>query len=99
MATLQSTTKPRHRPLAPNGRTYRLLAGDYPRFMLNDDGTVDWLTHEERAILQFYRRLPADLRPQMTKAMTDDGRPFEERLAEFGAAFEPRRAEIIGGLS
>ncbi|MGH8074949.1 MAG: hypothetical protein ACREO4_12925 [Lysobacter sp.] len=67
---------------------YKRLAADYPHFMINEDGSVEELTHQERAILQFYRRLPADLRPEMTKAMTCDGRSFEDRLAEFSTKLE-----------
>lgn len=83
MATAPTATRPRRRLRSPNSRVYQLLAGDYPHFMLNDDGSIEALTHQERAILQFWRQLPADLQPHMTKAMTDDGRPFTDRLAEF----------------
>lgn len=84
------------RQLSPNGRVYKEMAGDYPRFVMHPDGTLDELTHQERAFLQFFRCLPADLRPEFSRAMTDDGHPIKERLAEFEAKLAPRRHELTG---
>ena len=93
MATAKTTRIKRYKP---NGTHYRKLAGDYPRFFIREDGSVDELTHQERALLQFRRCLPEDLRPEYDKILRSDGGPIEVRVAEFDAKLAPRRAELVG---
>jgi len=54
----------RTRKWSPNGRNYKRLAGDAPLFVRWDDGTVEKLTQEERAMINFTRSLPEDLRKE-----------------------------------
>lgn len=85
----------RSRPLAPNGRVCKQLAGDYPRFVLLKDGSVDELTHQERAILNFRRALPDDLKPEFDNCLKRKGDAFKVGLAEFDAKLAPRRSEMV----
>lgn len=84
----------RRRRLSPNGRVYRKLAGNFPHFILMEDGSVDQMTHEERAFLRFRRILPDDLRAELDAAFELDGDAKFAALKAFNMHCDARRADI-----
>ena len=70
---------PQPRPLRPNGRVFRKLAGEVPPFYL-DHGELVEMTYEEAFTVRFSRWLPEAMRVDFL-ALLEYGIPAHEREA------------------
>jgi hypothetical protein len=75
---------PQPRPLCPNGRVFRKLAGEVPAVYLENDELVE-MTYEEAFTIRFMRWLPEAMQREFA-GIFEQGIPlaeFEDRLKAF----------------